>query len=258
MIEVGTIQAWWERSRRYPALRKISLGFLKPIGYCFILDQIERLSGVNKILEFGHGFNPTLFAQLSENREVHGLDDYQQLPYFPQEEEWKKTYLEYTAGLPHGHFHRGLLGPQKNDLPDGTFDVVCSVSVLEELFYEDLANTIGDAHRILKPGGYFINSFDFVEGSENTLNTYLRTQVEAGFSFDDPFDHPISLARKDLAFEDQWTVMEYYNMNQPDVGRQWQGNWCTLLTVSRRRSMWKSLTRKLTFQKSDVPTVTLR
>jgi SAM-dependent methyltransferase len=247
MIRVGTIEQWWERSQRYPStieqwwehcwrypkLRTISIGFLKPIGYSFILDQIEHLTGIRKILEFGHGFNTTIFSELGEGYEVHGIDDYQALPYFPRTAGWERNYQVFTAGIPHGHFHRGLLAAGKNDLPDAGFDIVCSVSVMEELSAEDLADVIGEAHRVLKPGGYFINSFDFIEGSSDILNNYLALQVQAGFSFDDPWDQPINLTRKDVAHEDQWIVMQIYNSSQPDVGRQWNGNWCTFLTVSR-------------------------
>jgi len=55
MISVGTVEDRWEISRRYPNLRKDCIGFLKTVGYRFILDQIERLQGVKRILEFAMG-----------------------------------------------------------------------------------------------------------------------------------------------------------------------------------------------------------
>ncbi len=171
MIDVGAVEQWWELSRRYAPLREISIGFLKPIGYCFIFSQIEKLSGVKRVLEFGHGFNPSLFRQLGDSHEVHGIDDYQALPYFPEAKEWDRNYQAFVAGLPKGHFQRGLLAKGKNNFPDNSFDVVCSVSVLEELSHPDLADVISEAHRVLRPGGHFINSFDFIEGSDGVLAT---------------------------------------------------------------------------------------
>jgi SAM-dependent methyltransferase len=230
MISVGTVEEWWEISRRYPNLRKDCIGFLKPVGYCFILDQIERLPGVKRILEFGHGFNKNIFEELGNRYEVHGIDDYQAFWYFPAEKQWEEYYAEYISHFPHCHFHRGLVGKGKNDLPTGYFDVVCSVSVLEELPPDVLADVLADAHRVLKPGGYFINSFDFMEGSTAVLNNYLRLQVEAGFAFEDPGQSPVNLFRSDLAIEDQRTVMHWHYPEEPDPERQWRTNWHTLLT----------------------------
>lgn len=232
MINVGTVREWWEISGRYPHLREEGLGynFLKVIGYCFILDQIEGLPGVQRILEFGHGFNPTIFAELGAKYEVHGIDDYQALPYFPAKDGWEASYSDYIAQFPQGHFHRGLLGKGLNDLPAGYFDIVCSVSVLEEIAPEVLPEVIKDAHRVLKPGGWFINSFDFRPDLTVVLNEYLKLQVRAGFDLEVPEQPPISLYRKDLAMEDQRLVMlNYQGATQSRFG----GNWHTFLTASR-------------------------
>jgi SAM-dependent methyltransferase len=233
MISVGTVEEWWEISRRYPNLRKDCIGFLKPIGYCFILDQAERLPGVKRILEFGHGFNKNIFEELGSKYEVHGIDDYQALHYFPAEKEWEENYSEYISHFPRCHFHRGLVGQGKNDLPTEYFDVVCSVSVLEELPPNVLADVLADAHRVLKPGGYFINSFDFMEGTTAVLNNYLKLQVEAGFDLEDPGQSPVNLFRRDLAIEDQRTVMHYNYPEEPDPERKWRNNWHTLLTKAK-------------------------
>jgi SAM-dependent methyltransferase len=232
MISVGTVEEWWEISRRYPNLRKDCTGFLKPVGYCFILDQAERLPGVKRILEFGHGFNKNIFEELGSKYEVHGIDNYQALPYFPAEKEWEENYSEYISHFPHCRFHRGLVGQGKNDLPTGYFDVVCSVSVLEELPPDVLADVLADAHRVLKPGGYFINSFDFMEGSTAVLNNYLKLQVKTGFDLEDPGQSPVNLFRSDLAIEDQRTVMRWY-YGEPDPERKWRTNWHTLLTKAK-------------------------
>jgi SAM-dependent methyltransferase len=234
MISVGTVEDWWEISRRYPNLRKDCIGFLKPIGYCFILDQVERLPGIKTILEFGHGFNENIFEELGGKYEVHGIDDYQALPYFPDEKGWEQNYSEYISHFPRCHFHRGLVGRGKNDLPSNYFDVVCSVSVLEELSPDVLADVLADAHRVLKPGGCFINSFDFMGGSTAVLNNYLRWQVEAGFDLENPGQSPVNLFRSGLAIEDQRTVMHWYYINEPDLERKWRGsNWHTLLTKAK-------------------------
>jgi len=233
MISVGTVKEWWEISRRYPKLREEYPGFLKPVGYCFILDQIEKLPGVKRILEFGHGFNTNIFEELGNRYEVHGIDDYQALPYFPAKEAYEKRYSEDYGPYSHCHFHRGLVGKGKNDLPSGYFDVVCSVSVLEEIPPDVLADVLTDAHRLLKPGGYFVNSFDFMEGSTYNLDQYLRLQVEAGFDLEVPGRSPINLFRTDLAIEDQKTVMQWYYPEEPDPVREWRSNWHTLLTTAK-------------------------
>jgi len=133
MISIGTIEEWWEISRRYPSLREHWIGLRKPVGYCFFLNQIEKICGIKRILEFGHGFNTTIFNEIGNKYEVHGIDDYQALSYFPAKKEWEKKHAKHSSGFPHCHFHRGLLGQGKNNLPTAYFDVVCSVSVLEEI-----------------------------------------------------------------------------------------------------------------------------
>jgi SAM-dependent methyltransferase len=247
MITLGNIEYWWEVSRRYPGFRGMPppVGVLKALGYCFLLDQMEKRADINRVLEFGHGFNSTLFTHLGGSREMHGIDEYQALPYFPEKRQWEADYAAFTEGLPGARFHRGLLGSGRNSLPDGYFDAVCSVSVLEELPHAELADVILDAGRVLKPGGYFINSFDFVEGSDSVLNEYLRLHTEAGFIFEGINPGPIKLDTKGMVREDPRIVMEFYYMGEPDQGRKWHGDWCTFLTMARAGGSPKPANRSL-------------
>ena len=96
-----------------------------------------RTHSPTRILEFGQGFNPTLFEVVAEMEEIDvwGVDDYQGLRYCPEKDEWEAQHkTELLDRFLHVKFVRGLLGmesPTRAIIPENYFDFICSVSVLE-------------------------------------------------------------------------------------------------------------------------------
>lgn len=62
--------------------------------------------------------------------------------------------------------------------PDDSFDCVMAVSVIEHI--EDDLGAIKEMHRVLKPGGYLILSFDFVKEERPPTSHQLRFYTEEG------------------------------------------------------------------------------
>jgi hypothetical protein len=59
---------------------------------------------------------------------------------------------EVRAKSPNCTFRRGLLGREsKTDLPEHYFDVICSVSVLEEVPIQTMRDILGHAAKLVKP-----------------------------------------------------------------------------------------------------------
>lgn len=62
--------------------------------------------------------------------------------------------------------------------PDDSFDCVMSISVIEHI--EDDLGAIRQMHRVLKPGGYLVLSFDFVKDERPPTSHQLRFYTERG------------------------------------------------------------------------------
>lgn len=91
MIFVPTVDHWWQLTREFPQFRKVSNTVLKDFGYMSLLQEIKQ-QRPKRVLEFGHGFNDTVF-HLSANDndiEIWGIDDFQELHYFPDKKKWEE------------------------------------------------------------------------------------------------------------------------------------------------------------------------
>ena len=174
--QIPTVDDWYDLSRQYPEFQRVSNTALKDFGYMKVFAYLDADESRNKILEFGHGFNPVLFARYCHTRNLWGLDRCGAAYFTQQNDEWEVLFKE-TMGedvLSNATFKRGLLGsPDKCDLPEGFFDVVCSVSVLEEVPIGKLPGLIHHAARLLKPGGVFIGTHD-IQAHQGTRVAYLR------------------------------------------------------------------------------------
>src|SRR5690606_30581037 len=152
MFRYGTIHDWWRAARQYDCLRYIRNGLqrkcvLKCLGYGHVLNQIEQYRPL-RILEFGHGPTSPLFDLLDEDIELWGLDHYSTTDCYPPH-----AYDAFRKAHPRARFELGYLGKSVPALPSGYFDMVCSVSVIEHIPPEQLADAFSEIHRILRPGG---------------------------------------------------------------------------------------------------------
>lgn len=233
MFELARIAHWWDVSRRYPVLRDPSSGSLKALGYAHLLTQIADHAPA-RVLEFGHGYRSPLLDLSDGSRELWAIDDYVDVHYWTREQ-FAANRDRVEAGHPNVRFVKGLLGVGGHDLAPASFDMVCSVSVLEELEAPVIAVIVADAARLLRPGGRFVNSMDCTTRYTERVEHFFACQEREGLLWQDPRSSPrLDWNLHDVAFEDPCFVMKHYMGYQPDEGRVWPANFATVLSVSRK------------------------
>jgi hypothetical protein len=139
VIEIATVDDWYELSESFPEFRRVGLTNLKDWGYmkgCSFIDGrfTDRPRDKNiRILEFGHGFNPYLLSRYQDRYEVWGADRAQGLTYF-SDDKWEGRFgKEVKPVCRNVNFRRTLVGEPGQQLPENYFDVIVSVSVLEKM-----------------------------------------------------------------------------------------------------------------------------
>ena len=234
MFELAKIKHWWDVSRRYPRVREDhQRGVLKAMGYAHVLEHIDR-HGPARVLEFGHGHGSTLFFLAAPPFELWALDAHVDVHYWTREE-FQGRRAAADRMWPGVHFVDGLVGPGRNTLPSAGFDMLCSVSVLEEIPLDDVDGVVADAARLLRPGGLFVNSIDLTTLYTAHVERFFACHEKYGFRWLDPAASlPLVWDIHTVAFEDPCFVMRHYLGNQPDEGRQWQGNYATVLAAARK------------------------
>jgi len=245
MFRLATVTQWWEISRNFPLLRQQAhRGSLKALGYAHVLNQILTHKP-KRLLEFGHGYGSPLFHLLDAEMEFWAIDDFVEVPYWTREK-FEENRQKVEPRFPRIHFVRGLMGAGRNELPAGHFDMVCSVSVLEELAAEEITKVVADAARALKVGGIFANSMDLTTRYTERVEHFFRCHCSYGFEWlDSSCDGSLEWNMHEVAFEDPCYVMQVYMGYQSDEGRQWPGNFCTVLSAARKCAflgrLWKRL-----------------
>ena len=245
MLKIPTVDDWYCLSLKYRQFHRVSDTSLKDYGYMAIMDYLDS-HAANNILEFGHGFNPTLLERYSKARNVWGVDDYQGLAYFgtPDRNAWEKRFdQEVRSKAPECTFRRGLLGGSCGaDLPSNYFDVVCSVSVLEEVTIETVRDILKHAARLLKPGGALIGTHDLLTVSPERIGEYVAAHAAAGLEL--PIETLAPEINDKTLIENPTSVMIWYQMNEPETRKYW-GHWATIWTVatkprgSRLARLWR-------------------
>lgn len=224
---------WWRLSARYPGFRQASLTPLKDYGYLEVLSLIDNLKP-KRVLEFGHGLGHTEDGTLykrGETLEFWAVDDYQGLCYYPKQAHWEKAYEEYKAKHPRVKFVRALLGqPEKTRpfIPENYFDLVCSVSVMEELELRMVTAVVGHCFALLVPGGHLVFSHDLRIGDAKRLRQILQVLRHAGFKIRARWKDQFFPDWKTALLENQLMVMVFYQVqDRQDQHRHYQGNWTT-------------------------------
>jgi len=225
MLRYATMDEWWQLTATQPEYRKESHHLLKDYGYLKLIDYIER-ARPRRLLEFGHGFNDTVLKRFQDECEVYGLDDYQALPYFPKRDEWEAWYRRYIVEpCPRAHLVRGLLGAGEIPaLDEGTFDLICSVSVLEELDEESVRRVIAHAERLLAPGGVLVGTFDVPLYAPGYTGRLTRAVAGSGLRFHETPALEDSTDFNALLIESPTVVMLTYQMCDGD-DRSFRGHW---------------------------------
>jgi hypothetical protein len=119
-----------------------------------------------------------------------------------------------------------LLGEFSSDLPDGYFDIVFSISVMEHIPQEDIIDFWADHARVMKPGAVGFHAIDFYleddpsDRVERRLDGYLKGLKAAGLDFISPptIERP---ARFRCAYATtQDLVMRHWNRISPAIKRR--------------------------------------
>lgn len=182
-IEIPSVDHWYALTAKYPEFRRPGNRTLKDYGYMKIYEYLDSHPELKSILEFGHGFNVSLFQRYGNERDTWGADAFQDLHYFPRREEWHQRMQEMVASAPPScKFRTGLLGTESaKELPLNYFDVICSVSVLEEMELEQVRPILEHCEKLLKPGGVLIGTHDFYDAhAQDRLSRYCEMQREVG------------------------------------------------------------------------------
>lgn len=91
------------------------------------------------------------------------------------------------------------LGDFGDQLPDGYFDYVYSISVIEHIPLANMKDFFADHARVLKPGGRGLHAIDFYlgdseqKGTEEKIDVYLDAIESSGLTFVDntPLARPV-------------------------------------------------------------------
>ena len=237
MLKIPSVDDWFRLSLKYRDFHRLSHTVLKDYGYMAIQEYLDERPELRRILEFGHGFTATLFQRYGEDREVWGIDDWQGLHYFPSDRaEWEARFdREVRAKTANCTFRRGLLGSQsKADLPNAYFDVICSVSVLEEVPIDVARDILRHAASLLKPGGVLIGTHDLLTAFPARIGEYVSAHAEMGLALDDPYP-VIDLGGHRLLLESPTAVMLLSQGNEGD-DRKFLSHWTTIWTVATKRT----------------------
>lgn len=127
---------------------------LKNIQDAFVLSVLSKAMG-QRIAEVGGGQSRVL-EHLAKNNECWNIDKLEGLGAGPRE---YKTSADVRLV-------RAYLGDFHSELPDGYFDYVFSISVLEHVPNGQLFPCFRDMARIIKPGGLCVHAIDVYLGDE--------------------------------------------------------------------------------------------
>jgi hypothetical protein len=242
MFHIPTVEEWWHLTAHYKQFRTPSNLTLKEYGYMKLFKLIEDRMP-KRILEYGHGFSSILF-EYCKNRdiEIWGVDDHMDLAYFPPKDEWRARHAnELVNQYTDSKFILGQIGTNlstRQELPQEYFDLVCSVSVLEEIGDGNIITTIAShARELLTPEGVFANTHDIRYEDHLRAQFYRNCLIEAGFDTKAPtaeeriFDEmsqyvPINK----VLLENPTQAMVCYNIGDED--RIYTGHWSTLFSVN--------------------------
>ncbi len=241
---------WFQLTRRYPKYQTYSsLTLLKDYGamrcMAFLEDRFGDQGNDVRVLEFGHGFSPEVMTCFQGKHDVWGVDENQGLAYF-ETDDWDRNYEERVVKpCPDVTLVRGLLASDEFpvDLPAASFDVVYSISVLEEVPIPLMRDIVAAASALLKPGGWLIGTHDVNAGAgvvnhvpfADRIRAYFDAHTEVGLSLGDvPDPGRIEIEWQQMLLEHPAIVMLAYQAETPEAERTYGGHWGTLFTAAQK------------------------
>ena len=146
MFEVITKKDYWGYLDRVAGRLRTSR--LKDIQDAFVLDALGGLRG-KAILEIGGGQSRVLPVLARHNR-CWNLDGFEGKGAGPRRWKWN----------PRIRVVRDYMGAFNPAIPDGSLDVIFSISVIEHIETGAMEAVLRDCHRMLKPGGIMYHAVD--------------------------------------------------------------------------------------------------
>lgn len=198
---------------------------LKHIQDAWVLYNLRDAKGL-KILEIGGGYSRALRTIANDN-EMWNLDDFgdrgtsrhgRKIPKF----ENIKHVLDNL-----GNFSR--------ELPDGYFDVIVSISVVEHILHNEFPNFWGDHARLMKDNGIALHAIDFyIEDKKNNhvekrIDVLQQSLFTAGLTLvtDPEFERP-------LVFRSNFA-------SNPDLGMWYWSSMSKDLSLNKNRTRMQSV-----------------
>lgn len=166
--------------REYDILHELEANYWWHIGMRYIMDQIllPTIAADSRLLDVGCGTGANL-RKISQHCQTWGIDYHQ-------------SAVDYSRGLGLENIEQG--DATRLPYPDGMFTHVMCCEVLQNL-EDDLAG-IREAHRVLKPGGFYYiteQAYPILRGehdiSQEAVRRYTRRRLtefltKAGFSIE--------------------------------------------------------------------------
>lgn len=231
-LRVATVDEWWQLGRAYPLMRRGSHTPLKDYGYLAILNYIDS-AHPKRVFEFGHGLWHSGMDSLYTRTDIElwSCDDNVGVEYYADRQEWQTKYDALKAKYPNVHFVQMLLGdPEKarGIIPNNYFDLVISVSVLEELQPKVFEQVLRHAYQILLPGGKLLCSMDLVIGDIDTLKARISSVRQCGFEWKVDETALKFIWWDNVLMEDQFMIMVGYQRQEGET-RHFRGNYTTVM-----------------------------
>lgn len=188
-------------------VRGTGVWHLKDIQDAIACSHLRESQGLD-IAEIGAGHSRLIELLAKENR-CTAIDEYKGFGGGP------KT----KPNIANVRFAECMIGNSQDVIPAQSFDVLYSVSVVEHVAIEGLAQFFLDCHRILRPGGKMVHLIDaYVEDSLGS-NQELWLRVEEYLKPFGEWFEPLGKLQfscvEDLAFRSA------YATNPDNVMRQW-------------------------------------
>jgi len=174
MFELATTDTWWRIAKFHPQLSNHSF-VLKPCGSAQAVHLIEKYA-CRRALEIGHGGHSFVYNIAAPlGIELWGLDRVHDGVVSQADIDQLKVWH------PNVRYVEGLLGQNQSELPEGYFDILYSISVLEHIPHDELHAAFAEAFRLLRPGGIFFHSYDVYFGMD--LSPVFLALQGAGFEW---------------------------------------------------------------------------
>ncbi|OFW99855.1 MAG: hypothetical protein A3E78_09365 [Alphaproteobacteria bacterium RIFCSPHIGHO2_12_FULL_63_12] len=219
-FEVVKKARYWEALNDSAVFRSLGGFTLKALdGLKHIQDAVtlRHLLPVrnNRILEIGGGASRVLPA-------LHSSNERWNLDPFEGAGNGRTTVHE----IPGVRLVSGLMGDNDPQVPDGYFDILFSISVIEHITAVHLGKFWTDHARVMKPGGSAFHAIDFYasetgnKNDETRLDFYLNGPIANGLRFKTPpsLHRPLTF-RCDMASNSDWGMWRW-NQNVPSLAEK--------------------------------------